>query len=646
MAQFAVDEIVLPSGPYSGHRFRLDRQPFTHLWFDQIDGGQFRRYVITGPSQSGKTLIGSAIPICYHLFEIGEWVVFGVPDFDMVRDKWESDLLPTIERTRYRELLPRGGGSSRGGATKAIRFGNGAILRFMTAGGRDKSRAAFPARVLVVTEVDGWLSTRTSLEPDKIKQLEARLRAYGERSRVYLECTVTIESGRIWSEYLAGTASRIACLCPHCRRRVFPEREHLYGWREANSVVEARQTAFFACPACGQAWSENDRRQANIDAILVHRGQEITEDGRVVGMMAPTDAFSFRWSAANNLFVTAGNLGADEWLGARSRDRDNAERELCQFIWCIPHELPEIDLDPLDSEEVAKRTTGLKKGIVPAGCVGISVGIDTGKRALHWTAIAWMMDGRGQIIDYGIQAVDAIRLGTRQALLLALGELQNYFTRGWQGEDGRVSEPQQIWIDSGWHEHTDAVYEFCIKANSTTRLGQECYRPAKGYGEGERFAAHYLAPRQTKGDVCWVGREYHITRLKRARQLLVHINADHWKSELRQRLAIPPGEKLALVLYQSAGKLEHADWIDQVLAEEPKESLDSNNRPVVVWERIRRKNHFLDSSYYAVAAGDFLLTIKKQHITRNQSEEQKREKQSGQFAALDGRPFLITERTW
>lgn len=41
MRQFAEAEIVLPSGPFAGSRFRVSRQPFTGLWFDQVDTGRY-----------------------------------------------------------------------------------------------------------------------------------------------------------------------------------------------------------------------------------------------------------------------------------------------------------------------------------------------------------------------------------------------------------------------------------------------------------------------------------------------------------------------------------------------------------------------------------------------------------------------------
>lgn len=138
-------------------------QPFTGLWFDEVDSSRWWRFVATGPSQSGKTLSCFVIPLLYHLFEIGETVICGLPDMDMAADKWREDLLPVIERCRYRELLPSKGGGRRGGRVQTVQFANGATLKFMSGGGSDKSRVGFTSRVVVITETDGMRYIANSL---------------------------------------------------------------------------------------------------------------------------------------------------------------------------------------------------------------------------------------------------------------------------------------------------------------------------------------------------------------------------------------------------------------------------------------------------------------------------------------------------
>ena len=337
MRQFAEEEIIIPDGPFQGRHFRCHRQPYTGLWFDAVDSGCWSRHVATGPTQSGKTLACFVIPIVYHLFEVGETVICGLPDMDMAADKWREDLLPVIEQSRYRELLPKRGGGSRGGRVETIQFRNGATLKYMSGGGGDKSRAGYTSRVVAVTETDGMDQPGgTSRESDKITQLEARTRAYGSRKRIYLECTVSTEEGRTWQEYKSGTQSSILLPCPHCRAWVAPEREHFVGWQGADSQAAARASGAFSCPECGEFWTAEQRIEANRQGKLIHRGQSIGADGQVTGAPPATDTLGFRWSAVNNLFLAPGDIAADEWRASRSADEENAEREMRQFVWCLP----------------------------------------------------------------------------------------------------------------------------------------------------------------------------------------------------------------------------------------------------------------------------------------------------------------------
>ena len=115
---------------------------------------------------------------------------------DMANDKWKLDVRPAIEASRFAKYLPRKGAGSQGGTPELIQFGNGANLKFITAGGGDEKRSGFTGPVLVVTEASHLDETGgQSDEATKLKQMEGRVRAYraSGQARVYLESTVTTE---------------------------------------------------------------------------------------------------------------------------------------------------------------------------------------------------------------------------------------------------------------------------------------------------------------------------------------------------------------------------------------------------------------------------------------------------------------------
>ncbi len=599
MRRFAEEEIVIPSGPYEGRRFRCDRQPYTGLWFDAIDSGRWNRFVATGPTQSGKTLAAFVIPVVYHLFEIGETVILGLPDMDMAADKWREDLLPVIEQSRFRDLLPSAGGGSRGGRVESLQLRSGPTLKFMSGGGGDKSRAGFTSRVVVITETDGMDKPgMTSRESDKITQLEARTRAYGSRKRVYLECTVSTEDGRTWQEYTKGTQSRIVIPCPECDAWVSPEREHLTGWQGAENQAKARSAGAFSCPACGGIWSNEQRVAANAAARLLHEGQTIDAAGVINGDPPQTDTLGFRWSAVNNLFLSAGDLAADEWRASHAANEETAEREMLQFVWCRPVAPAKLAQTNLNENELTARMIDLPRGVVPHVTAHVTIGVDIGKFLIHWAAVAWAPNPTvGHIFAYDRVEVPSESMALEQAILVTLRELKEIFMEGWPvGEPAgqQRMQPAQVWIDAGFL--TPVIFEFC-------RGSGERFRPAVGRGAGQQYRGEYYARRkQTGATVQLVGEGYQAAWLPAERLHLIETDADHWKTWVHQRLTTPVGKPGALTLFRAQPN-EHLSLAKHLTAETKTEEFIAGKGVVVKWELVRRANHWFDALYNACAAG-------------------------------------------
>lgn len=627
ISQWVEDELIIPDGPFKGERYRHARHPASRLWFEALDSGLWNRAAATGPTQNGKSLMCWVAPILYHLFELQETVVAGMPTMAMANDKWQQDLLPAIMTCRYQALLPKTGEGSRGGLIKTgVIFQHGAQLRMMSGGGDDKQRAGFTTRVAAVTEVDGMdVAGEASREADKIEQIEGRTRAHGSNKRIYLECTVSIEKGRIWQEIKQGSDSRIARQCPHCLDYVTPEREHLVGWEDAESELEASDKASWCCPACGEYWTEEQRLEAAQSAVLVHRGQKVLQDGSIIGPLPQTKTLGFRWSAIDNPFATAAELGAEEWRASRSFDRENAEKKMRQFVWALPYVPPAVELIMLDPDELQKRKEGWSMRELPDDTIAVSVGIDTGKMLLHWHVLAIRGDGRFCVVEYGEQPTEADKVGTKRGLMNALLALKAYFSEGWTGKCGTFL-PAQVWIDSGWSEHKIPVYEFCRHANEGAKPGSEIWRPTKGYGENQKGMTKYYAPQAKNNVIRYIGREFDVRKQASDQVLVVHVNADYWKSQLHQGLAMDSGSVGAIALYASPNPQEHFTYSQHITAEVQEQKFIPGSGEVTVFRRIRRANHFLDAAYLSLAAADFVNA----ELERQRRVSQRRKTPAGQ----------------
>jgi phage terminase large subunit GpA-like protein len=584
MRQFAEQEIIIPDGPFGGRRFKCARQPCSGLWFDQVDSNQWRRFVATGPTQSGKTLSCFIIPTLYHLFEIGETVIVGLPDMDMAADKWREDLAPVIERSKYRDLMPKWGGGSRGGKVQTLQFLNGATLKFMSGGGSDKSRAGFTSRVVIITETDGMdLAGGTSREADKISQLQARTQAFGDRARIYMECTVSTPEGRTWREIKSGTDSKIVLPCPHCNGWVTPEREQLTGWQDAQTVVEAGQQAALCCPSCGAIWTEAERITINTRARLVHRGQTIDAAGEVTGAPPGTHTLGFRWNAANNLLMSMSRVAEEEWEAPRTTDADSAEKKLRQFFWTLPSEAESVTLSEMDAMSITRRSIDAPRGRVPADAAEITIGIDIGKWLSHWVAVAWRPGGSPHVVEYGRLEVPSREMSEEAAILSSLRTFRDgVCIPGWTPVGGGANiSPRLVLVDSGAWEPT--IVAFCVESGPG-------FLPSKGFG------VQQLQRRNIYREPAYE------PVMQPAGYYLIEINADWWKSYVHNRLQTPPGQPGALSLFH-ATPTDHLTFAKHLTAERRVEEFVAGKGLVTRWEAVNRNNHYLDALALACVAG-------------------------------------------
>jgi phage terminase large subunit GpA-like protein len=598
LRQFAAEDIVIPTGPSAGFRWTPEVQPYAALWFEQLELGGYRRSVATGPVQSGKTTIAFTIPVLYALFELNQAVIIGAPRITTLQDKWERDLRPMIEVSRFSSRLPRTGAGSAGGDTHIYYFGRGAVLRFMAGTGTDKDRASFTAQCAFLTEVDGMDEVKAgSRESDPVSQIEARTEAYADAARIGMECTVSHDKGRIWNEYQASTRSRIGCPCPHCGEWVTPERDHLVGWREARTEVEAGELARWACPACAAEIDDATRREMNRRAIVVHHGQEVV-DGRAVGDGPKTNTLGFRWNAWNNLFVPTSRIAEGEWRALRSADPASAERQRMQFVWVVPIKLEEGPAE--GAVDVRERVDqSLPRGVVPSWCSMLVLGADVGRYGIHWSAKAFAEDTTSHTVEYGVQDVQSAELGEERAILQALRALRDRAAQGWKTADGRRIPVLRMLVDSNYASETAHHFAHETRGYAIATMG-------RGAGQERKT---YVGPKRKGSMVYRVGDHWHlewVTKQQGRRRLLL-FSTDYWKSRLSAKIRADRGKEGAWTVHAPATENEHHSFAKHLAAETATRQWDPRKGTLVeTWHARRAQNHWLDAEVLGEVAAAML----------------------------------------
>jgi hypothetical protein len=585
-------ELIVPSGPFAGQRVSFSSQPWVRLFAAEVDSGRWHHFRSTGPVQSGKSLICYVGLMLYHLCEVGEKVICGIPSLDMVETKWSEDIRPALMAGRYARLVPTTGKGSRGGTPGRISLGNAAVLQFMAGGGNDKQRAGATTRVMCITETDGMDDVGgTSDEGTKIDQLLGRVRAYGDRAVTYCECSVSHSKGFIWTEYKAGTASKIACPCPHCGEYITPERKDFLGWQDADNAMDAGELARFVCYECGGMIDDKQRREMNENAVLVHRGQSVV-DGKVVGDPPKTDTLGFRWSAFNNMFASISQLGREEWKAAQAENQDATQTTRKQQVWCEPSEADEAETVELSrgivrgsAKGYAGRCNGVSAGEWPSGTTRRVAFVDIGKRFLPWMLLG--TDGHSvHVSNYGEHETERPEVvGDEQAIEQALREL--------------LPSLQSQGIDLGFVDCANWT-DLIKRVVSEFGLPWIC---SHGFGDGQFKPATETTKTKIRNEH---SSRWYIARDGRVR--VVNMDSDYWKHQVHSRLVIQPltnGETTRdAITFCGENPMDHDGLASQLLAEEWRRVFKEGRGYKEAWYKKTKNNHGFDLLYGGLVALD------------------------------------------
>jgi hypothetical protein len=595
------------------------------LW-DELDKNIWQEVAVTGPAQASKSFGALVVPTIRDVIALEVSPIVGVPEADMFADKWQKDFKPVVEASpALRQMLPEKGSGARAGRVRdMVTFTNSQSIKVMSRGGKATNKAGFTSQRLRITEAAGFSEASQSEkdhEADSYRQLVARLGAFDfmdPRRLVLIEGTGTIAEHLPWRlrgedgdlETLVSSKSRLVSPCPHCEAWISPEREHLVGWSDAKTAIEAYDRARFACPSCGDPIDDDQRRRSMADVKLVHFGQEITANGEIVGARPSVPRLWFRWSAWHNCLVNAGSTAVAEWEAAQEEEgtveRENAERDLCQKKWAIPFKSSLADNEPLNAKVVRKRTDEWRKNLLPADTIKLEIGVDVGDWTAWWVAVAFRENGQLHVPAYGafdVKRQENDELATR--IIRSLTEFnESTVLAGFpvEGSDG-LRLPDGVGVDIGHmpDEVTAAVRSF-------GRGWGNRWKPMRGRGGSRRQVGKnnggYNHPMQVSQARPLVGNQWFAELNLHRRLFEVTFNADYWLLHMQDRLRATPGSKGALTLYKKDMPNEHDRVSNHWTAEQLKRSWDPTKGGLVEKWVKNGQNHLGDALKMALVMGD------------------------------------------
>ena len=265
----------------------------------------------------------------------------------------------------------------------------------------------------------------------------------------------------------------------------------------------------------------------------------------------------------------------------------------------------EGDTDMLTAEQVAGKTNGHQRGVVPMGASHLTMFVDVQGKALFHTVVAWEDDFTGYLIDYGTypdqgRAYFTLRdvqrtlgraapgAGLEGSIYAGLEKLTaDYLSRRWRRDDGAELQVERCLIDANWGQSTDVVYQFCRQSAHSAVV-----MPSHGRYVGAS-SVPFSEYKRKRGER--TGHHWRIPNVHGRRQVRhVLIDTNYWKSFIHARLAVAIGDIGCMSLF-GRDSSRHQLLAEHVTAEY-RVRTEARGRVVDEW-KLRAgnpDNHWLD----------------------------------------------------
>ncbi len=583
LIEFIRDDIYLPNGPYAGDKYDFSIQPVFKLIFEEMERKKYRKFAIMAPAQTGKTFSFIIISLLYQLFIENEpSIIFAVPNRAIGNDI-QKRLIKTMELSPFlKKYIPISGRGSEGGYSERMEFLNGSIMYFLTGNGNDKTRSSISARVVYLTEPDGYdNAAEGGQESDKITQILLRTNAYADNARFYFDCTPSDSKGRIYREFLDGTQSEIAIQCQMCKDHFIPDESSLIYPKDAESKSEIINNIFVKCPNCGYLHNNNERYKSVCNGKLIHK-------------VPDSDNLSIHLNCVHNCLTSLNFIGEQLYDISKRPDTKNAQQLYNQGYWGLPYDdtsqksnvelLKDFDFNNTINDDLPiNRITSNYENIV--------LTIDVGKHLFYYAVSGFdNTSNKMHIINYGEMETNYQTIQDEyKAFDLCISQIITLTNIDYIDENNVSHKIDYGGIDTGYN--TKIMYGLCKNFSLL---------PLKGYSQIGRYGIKYRQPDNTTTNIKHRGNEYYISNVDNKNTMLFNLNASYYKEKLQDLVCTNN-----FTVY-SESSANHNRLYKHISSE--RKILDKNN--IEKWVKVYDSNHLLDCLGYALCINEYIKETK------------------------------------
>ncbi len=415
-------------------------------------------------------------------------------------------------------------------------------------------------------------------EADPIKLAIERTKTYWNRKIVKVSSPTT-RQGYIFREYERSSRRRFYVPCPHCGRYQvlvwgqikIPEEE-----RDPEKIISNR-LAEYICRYCQMKIEDKQKPKIMTRGVWAPEDAEISAKGKIKSKVAAARHVGFWLSSLYSPWLTWSDIAAEFF---RSQGRPAA---LMNFANSWLAEVFEERTEETKPEILAAKAGRYVEGVVPAGCLVLTAGVDVQKNYFILGIRGW---GYGEE-SWSIRACRVESWDEVESIL--------FMTQYPQEKGDKTFPVLMTCIDSGYR--TDEVYDVC-------RRWKDRARPVKGHDHlaGVPYKINHLDRHPRTGKIIPNG------------LILWHIDTSHYKDKINRMVHAEPGDPAQWHLFKNPSDA----YLKQFCAEH---KIIIRNRKTGVareeWVKVTqgRPNHYLDVEVYAAAAADTIqvYAMRKDH---------------------------------
>ena len=448
---WAEREIVLDPrfSPRPG-RFSCDFTPYLrqlHLWFGDRKVRQIT--FVKSAQVGGTTLLANLIQ--YAIAEDPGPILYVTSTADNAKSWSERELMPRIRScAALRGFLPDDPDLLK--KTEMAFTSCTLALRGSNSVNQLASRAI---RYLFADETDKWPDA-SATEAPSLELAMARTNFYRTICKRVLASTPTVETGAIWSQFLAGSQHRYHVACRSCGAEQHLEFEQvrwsdeLRGPGGSWDLDGVADSACYQCRECGDLWPQEMQRE------MVAQGRWIAGNPS-----APRDHISCHISALYSPQMTWGEIAK---LFLQKQSTPGGLHDFRNTYEGLPFEnrAASVREDAILDLRSGYRLREIPAEVTSGGSTALlTLCADPGEKQTHWSVEARNDQGESWVVDYGT-VLSVEDLITPEFLAARRYQLP--------GSEELIA-PVAGLIDSGFL--TERVYSVCAKSGGL-------YYPSKG----------------------------------------------------------------------------------------------------------------------------------------------------------------------